>query len=99
MGKNIGVEINGKYDQFTRPVLVLKKCDKYFFLGLPLTTKEKFGSWYLPITFGNRIQRVILSQARAYDYKRFKEKMGQLDIQQLGTIAEAYIALNIGIKK
>ena len=78
MGENVGVEINGKHAQFTRPVLVFKKYDRYSFFGLPLTTKTKTGSWYSPITFGSISQTVVLSQGRTLDYRRFKEKMGEL---------------------
>lgn len=36
-GENVGTEMNGKSDYFTRPVLVLKKYDKYSFLAVPLS--------------------------------------------------------------
>ena len=38
VGENVGVEINGKSDFFSRPVLVLKKLSRYGFLGIPLTS-------------------------------------------------------------
>lgn len=40
-GYNIGKEINGKHDDFERPVLVYKKINKDLFIGIPLTTKFK----------------------------------------------------------
>jgi mRNA interferase MazF len=99
MGENIGVEINGKHGQFSRPVLVFKKYDRYSFFALPLSTKNKTGSWYASITFGGINQVVVLSQGRALDYRRFKEKMGELEEKQVASVAEAYSQLHLVIKK
>jgi mRNA interferase MazF len=38
LGKNVGYEMDGKSEQFTRPVIVLKKYNQYSFLPAPLTT-------------------------------------------------------------
>ena len=78
IGENIGSEINGKSDVFTRPVLILKKYDAFSFFGLSLTTKEKIGTWYLPIVFNSRKQIIILTQGRRYDYRRLQKKMGAI---------------------
>ena len=100
VGENIGVETNGKSGQFTRPVFIFKKYDKYSFLGLPLTTKSKTGSWYARIEFGGIMQTVILSQGRTFDYRRFKEKMGQLEEQYVRAIKIGYGQLHsLPIKK
>src|SRR5271166_2256650 len=37
LGHNIGYEADGKSQEFTRPVVVLKKYNQYSFLALPLT--------------------------------------------------------------
>ena len=88
VGENVGNEINGKGDKFTRPIYIFKKYDAYSFLGLPLTTKEKDGTWYSPIKFREKKQRIVLSQGRVLDYRRLKEKVGELSdgerIQVLG---------------
>lgn len=39
VGQNLWVEIYGKWEEFTRPVLVLKKTGKRSFIGIPSTTK------------------------------------------------------------
>ena len=49
IGQNLGSETYGKGKTFTRPVLVFKKLSGNAFLGLPMTTKAKFGSWYVTI--------------------------------------------------
>jgi len=47
---NIGDEVYGKGEYFSRPVLVYKKLTNTTFLGLPITTREKTGSWYVEFT-------------------------------------------------
>jgi hypothetical protein len=87
--------VNGKSDKFTRPIFVFKKYDRYSFLGLPLTTKSKIGSWYVFISFNGIKQTVVLSQGRSFDYRRFKEKIGELDEGDREKIKKAYADLHI----
>jgi len=99
LGENVGIEINGKGEKFTRPMVVLKKYDKYSFFGLPLTTKSKVGSWYVNIVFNNINQTVTLSQGRTLDYKRLKEKVGELEENDFSKISQAYLNLHQPYKK
>ena len=46
-GENVGIEINGKSSTFTRPVLIMKKLSSLGFMGIPLTSQKKSGSWYI----------------------------------------------------
>ncbi|MCK5285783.1 MAG: type II toxin-antitoxin system PemK/MazF family toxin [Candidatus Pacebacteria bacterium] len=72
VGNNIGLEQNGKGENFERPVLIFKKFNKYVFLGIPLTTKEK--NLKLPFYFkltGAKIESIaVLSQIRLFSSKR-----------------------------
>lgn len=101
VGENIGIEANGKGSQFTRPVFVFKKYDRYSFLGLPLTTRQKKGSWYAGIHFKEVPQNVVLVQGRAFDYRRLKEKLGELPNTEVEAIHTAYFSLHnrLPIKK
>ena len=92
VGENVGVEINGKSESFTRPILIFKKYDKYSFLGLPLSTKIKTGSWYVQMRFMEIEQIIILSQGRVFDYRRLKSKIGEFMKHQIEVV-------NIGYKK
>ena len=94
LGENMGVEINGKGNEFTRPMVILKKYDKYSFFGLPLSTKLKIGSWYEQVNFGGFTQTVNLVQGKAYDYRRFKEKMGELNLKEFNHVRLAYLSLH-----
>jgi len=97
VGENVGNEINGKGERFTRPVYIFKKYDKYSLLGLPLTTKEKDGSWYVRIAFKGKPQTVVLAQGRVLDYRRLKEKLGEVGKSESGEITRAYAKLH-GLK-
>lgn len=93
-GENIGMEMNGKNETFTRPVVILKKYDRYSFLAVPLTTHSKEGSWYLTFTHNQKSQTAVLSQARVISYKRLKELFGQIDSTDYNNIKKAFLDLH-----
>lgn len=93
-GENIGTEMNGKGDAFTRPVVVLKKYDRYSFLAIPLTTQGKEGTWYLTFTHNNKKQIAVLSQTRVVNYKRLKERFGKIDSVDYNNIKKAFLSLH-----
>ncbi len=93
LGENINHEMNGKGKDFCRPVLVYKKLSRTTFLGLPLTTKDKKGSWYVSIKQGDKEAKVVLSQARVFDSKRMLNRMGMLDETDLAKIKTGFINL------
>ncbi len=93
-GENVGTEMNGKGDFFTRPVLVLKKYDKYSFLAVPLTTKHKDGTWYYTFMYNQKKQTVVLSQARVTNYKRLKELMGKTEGIDYQNIKKSFMDLH-----
>ncbi|MCF7865483.1 MAG: type II toxin-antitoxin system PemK/MazF family toxin [Candidatus Pacebacteria bacterium] len=79
VGKNIGVEINGKGDLFARPILVLKKLSATVFIGIPFTTKFKEGTWFYSFLYKNKFITANLSQIRMFDYRRLVNKHGEID--------------------
>lgn len=70
IGENVGCEISGKGAYFRRPVLIIRKLDRFSFLGLPLTSQNKTGSWYSPLKVKGKDNFVIHSQVRHVDYRR-----------------------------
>ena len=52
VGLYVAKESCGKGIIFKRPVLVLKKLSSDTFIGLPLSSKEKIGSWFIDINLG-----------------------------------------------
>jgi mRNA interferase MazF len=78
-GENVGVEINGKNAPFSRPVFIYKKLSRQGFMGIPLTSQPKSGSWYVNFDFRNKAQTACLSQARTMSTSRLLSRMGRLD--------------------
>lgn len=54
MGHNIGHEQNGKGDEFVRPVIVLNRLSREMFIGIPLSSQIKSGSFYHTVTFSKK---------------------------------------------
>ena len=89
IGMNLGTEIFGKGKDFTRPVLIAKKLSANSFLGIPLTTNPKDGTWYVPIVSGGKEARAVLSQARVMDRIRLADKIETLSSESLVRVRRA----------
>ena len=90
-GMNLGEEIFGKGLKFTRPVLVFRKFTGNSFLGLPLTTHERKGTWYVEITIHRKTNWVMLNQARILDKKRLTNRIGTLDNADFKKVKESFL--------
>ena len=88
-GENVGVEINGKNELFSRPVFVYKKLSRFGFIGIPLTSQNKIGSWYARFDFKGREQTAVLSQIRMFSVSRLSSRMGELDAADISKIKRA----------
>lgn len=78
MGENVGVEINGKHELFTRPVYILKKLSTSGALIIPITSKKKRGPWYFPFALKERKECAVLSQIRTISTLRLESMIGAL---------------------
>ncbi len=90
IGLNIGTEIFGKGQKFTRPVLIFKKFNKDSFLGIPLTSRSKEGVWYVTIDVRGTTRMGILSQIRVLDGKRLTTRIGSLTTENFRTMRERF---------
>ena len=90
VGKNVGVEINGKHETFSRPVVILKKLSRFGFMGVPLTSQEHVGNWYASFEFKDRTEYAVLAQARVFSVSRLGKRMGMLPESDLSVIKEAF---------
>jgi len=93
IGENIGIEINGKGRLFSRPVFVYKKLSKEGFLGIPLSTKNKKGTWFVEISFKEEKNIANLSQVRVFSSFRMYERMGLLDDNDSKKIKNGFLRL------
>ncbi|OGF62105.1 hypothetical protein A2926_03430 [Candidatus Giovannonibacteria bacterium RIFCSPLOWO2_01_FULL_44_40] len=92
-GENIGSEINGKSQLFSRPGIILKKLSREFYLVAPTTSQKKEGSWYVEITQEGKFMYVCLHQIRAVDYRRLSSRLGQIDSNDFDKVKAAFLRL------
>jgi cytidyltransferase-like protein len=93
VGKNIGFESYGKKQYFLRPVLVYKKLSKETFLGIPLTSQKKVGSYYFEFNYSdNKTSYAMLNQIRVFDTRRIKYLSGKMDIKTFVTLKNKMIS-------
>jgi mRNA interferase MazF len=97
LGLNIGFESNGKDDEFIRPVIILKKHNKYTFLALPLTTASKTNKYKMSVgVVDGKKAFANLSQIRNLDSKRLINKVGHLESKLFLKIKEKTRQANLG---
>ncbi|MEK7604731.1 MAG: type II toxin-antitoxin system PemK/MazF family toxin [Patescibacteria group bacterium] len=97
LGTNVGFEQDGKGDNFGRPIIIFRKFNKEVFWGVPLTTRDKGGKFYLPVASGDGQSRMaILSQLRLLDAKRLYQKVGTIDKETHARLTDAIIKLAQG---
>lgn len=85
-GLNIGVEVDGKHENFERPMLIVKKFNADMVWVLPLTTKEKNNAYHYRLTHETLRSWVILSQIKTMSTKRLLRKIGSIsetDLQEI----------------
>ena len=89
-GENVGIEINGKNSRFSRPVLVMKKLSHQGFMGIPLTSQEKTGTWYAEFEFLGKKQFAAVCQARVMSSSRLYTKIGRIPDSDLEIVKNAF---------
>jgi mRNA interferase MazF len=79
LGINIGVEADGKHDNFERPVLVLRKFNRDAVLIVPLTSRAKPNPYQWPFRHEEKLFAAVFSQMRLISTKRLLRKMYRMD--------------------
>ena len=77
-GLNIGVEADGKHENFERPVLIVKKFNADMVWVLPLTTQERNIKYYHKLNHEEIKSSVVLSQIKTISTKRLLRKVGSI---------------------
>jgi len=90
IGVNVGFEQDGKGEIFSRPVLVMKKYNKNIFLGIPLSTQIKQGSFFFEFLLNGKPSNALLVQARVYDAKRLENKIGKMNQQDFNNLKSKF---------
>lgn len=91
---NVGCEEDGKWNEYKRPVIVLKKIGNMFAI-VPMTTWWNDSRYYYRLSnnYFWKTSRVILSQIRVLDKARFIDKIWMLSKEDLLAIKEKLKAL------
>jgi mRNA interferase MazF len=94
IGQNIGYEQNGKGKDFVRPVIIYKKLTKDMFIGIPLTTTQRDGSFFFSFKFiPDKTSIAILPQAKLFSSKRLLNKIGVINKDDYKKLKRKYIEL------
>jgi len=76
IGRNIGFEQNGSGNDFSRPILIIKKFNNHMFWAIPLSTKQKDLDFYFNYTDpSNQKVSAILAQMKLVSVKRLKRNL------------------------
>lgn len=79
LGENIGIETDGKGQDYLRPVLVVKVFNKNHVWVSPLTTKTKKNRFTVEIKFFSQSSFVIISQLRTISTLRLTRFIYKID--------------------
>jgi hypothetical protein len=102
VGQNICKETYGKGEEFLRPVLVYKKLSKETFFDIPLTSKEKQGTYFFNFTSKGKKSTANLNQIKVFDIKRakfFYSRMGKDIFKNLESKLLQFIKITPTIKQ
>lgn len=89
IGLNVGVEEDGKNNNFERLVLVVKVFNRQCFLGIPITSADKSNKkYYFPIIHNQKKFFLILSQIRLFSAKRLSRIIHKTGNQEFLKIKE-----------
>ncbi len=96
LGINVGFEQDGKNQQFSRPVVILKTYSTNAALVVPLTSKNKKGTYYFDIgQVGGREAKAVLSQLRFIDKRRLMNKVDVVHKEVFEKLKSAIIQINL----
>lgn len=75
VGVNVGREQHSTNENFSRPVIIVRKFTRDIFWGIPLTTRLKGSNFRIPLTVGLVDNECLVLQMRAYDRRRLIRKI------------------------
>lgn len=100
LGVNIGAEIDGKNENFERPVLIVRVYNKNSMLVLPVTSKEKVDEFHYKIIVlaknaktGELYDKPVwvkLTQARMISNKRLLRKVDVIPAIDFDKVKDAF---------
>ena len=88
LGINVGVELNGKHEQFERPIVVIRAYNAEMLKVVPLSTRSpREDRFHLAIVSSSADSTyAVLSQARVISARRLLRKVGKVTVEELRTL-------------
>lgn len=87
VGVNVGVEADGKHDNFERPVLVLRKFSRDAVLVVSLTSRvKKDNPYHVIVPHKGKEFAAVISQIRLVSTKRLKRKIYEMNVVLFGRV-------------
>ena len=77
-GLNIGVETDGKNNDFERPALIIRKFNRQMVWVIPTTLQAKNEKFHEKFTLEDKEYFVAITQLRTISTKRFLRKIGMM---------------------
>ncbi len=78
LGVNVGSEIDGKGDSFTRPVLILHVIGRSLALVVPMSTKVKDMAGYQTFHWKGKDVSICIHQLKIISQKRIFRRQGKI---------------------
>ena len=76
---NLWTESCWKWDDYRRPILILKKLSLDSFIAIPLTSKEKDWTWFCKYELEWEINYVMLYQIKMMHKSRLQRKIWKIN--------------------
>ena len=88
LGVNLGIETDGKNENFDRPVLIIKVFNRDMVWVLPISTSDRSNAFHYKFDYDGQEQSIILSQLRTISTKRLFRRIKLLDEADFSKIVE-----------
>ena len=88
VGLNIKTESCGKGDGYQRPVLVLRKLSTKSFIGIPLSTQSKEGSWFVDLEVVGKKGCALIYQIKMFSSNRLYKRLSALNDSDFKRVKE-----------
>lgn len=87
-GVNVGSEIDGKGEVFTRPALILHVIGSHLALVIPMSSKKKNIAGYVPFEWKSATSALCIHQMRIVSQKRVLSRKGKISNKRLIKVKE-----------
>jgi mRNA-degrading endonuclease toxin of MazEF toxin-antitoxin module len=91
IGVNVGFELDGKGNDFVRPVLIIKKINHETCIGIPITSKKRESAYRVDIELLGRTDQAVISHVRSFDRKRLLRYVGRANTHDFKAVIQELI--------